>query len=91
MKEDYNLDRYEGLPLEFVFADVILMEVKEFIQTVYATLVRFYQPVIQFEILEEMSQDLFEISTSMVVNRELSPHLVKLLRLQTRYEENELT
>ena len=53
----------------------------------YGTLLRFYLPVLKFDQLDEMSEDLVEIITSLTINGELSEWLLKLCRLSTREEE----
>ena len=54
----------------------------------YGTLLRFYLPVLKFDQLDEMSEDLIEIITSLTINGELSKWLLKLCRLSTREEES---
>ena len=54
----------------------------------YGTLLRFYLPVLKFDQLDEMSEDLVEIITSLTINGELSEWLLKLCRLSTREEED---
>ena len=53
----------------------------------YGTLLRFYLPVLPYDQLDEMAEDLIEIITSMTINGELSDWLLKLCRLSTREEE----
>lgn len=83
--------RFEDMPGEQVFAEVILLEVQEFISCLYGTIVRFYMPSVNFEILEDLTEDLIEIATSMTINSKLSPWLMKLCRLATREDERLLT
>ena len=47
-------------------------------------------PVVEYEVFEEMEEDLVELATSMTINETLSPWLVKLCRLSCREDENEL-
>ena len=72
---------------EQVFAEVFLLEVQEFISCLYGTIVRFYMPAVNFEILEDLTEDLIEIATSLTINHKLSPWLMKLCRLATREDE----
>ena len=53
----------------------------------YGTLLRFYLPIVDYEMLEEMEEDLVELVTSMTINESLSPWLVKLCRLSGRKDE----
>ena len=53
----------------------------------YGTFLRFYLPVLKYDQLDEMSEDLIEIITSLTINGELSKWLLKLCRLSTREEE----
>ena len=63
------------------------MEVNDFISIMYATLVRFYLPAIQIEDLEEMTQDLIEIATSLTIDGALTNWLIKMCRLTLKEEE----
>ena len=67
---------------------MILGEVQEFIGTFFGCLVRFYSPVIEQDLLDDMQDDLIEIATSLTVNEKLSPWLIKLCRLSAREDEN---
>jgi len=57
----------------------------------YGTLVRFYIPVLKYEDLHEMREDLIELLTSLTVRGELSKLLLQLCRLTTKEEEEQLT
>ncbi len=64
------------LPPEIQFAEVVLAEIKKFICILYGTLIRFYLPVLKFEDLHEMREDLIELLTSATVKGELSKLLL---------------
>lgn len=53
----------------------------------YGTIIRFYVPVMKFEDLHEMREDLIEMLTSLTVRGELSKLLLQLCRLATKEEE----
>ena len=54
-------------------------------------MLRFYEPVVKFEILDELTEDLIAIVTSLTIGKELSPWLLKLCRLSQRTDEALLT
>ena len=66
------------------------MEVNDFISIMYATLVRFYLPAIQIEDLEEITQDLIELATSLSIDGALSHWLIKMCRMTLKDEEQQL-
>lgn len=66
------------------------MEVNDFISILYATLVRFYLTAVQIEDLEQMTQDLIEIATSLTIDGALSNWLIKMCRLTLSEEEQML-
>ena len=53
----------------------------------YGTLLRFYMPVVKHDELDELAEDLIEIITSLTINKELSPWLLKVCRLSSREDE----
>ena len=65
----------------------MLSEVQEFIASLYGAILRFYEPVIMPDDLDELTEDLIAIATSLTINRELSPWLLKLCRLSAREDE----
>lgn len=75
------------MPVEAIFSEVLLSEVQEFISVLYGALLRFYMPVVDFEELEELTEDLVELVTSLTINKTLSPWLLKLCRLSAREDE----
>ena len=75
------------LPPEIQFAEVTLAEVKKFICILYGTFIRFYLPVLKFDDLHEMREDVIELLTSITVKGELSKLLLQLCRLVTLEEE----
>lgn len=54
----------------------------------YEAVHQFYASMVEEEFLFEIEEDLVEIVTSLVVNKQLSPWLTKLCRLCTRDEES---
>ena len=87
MRTTFNINRFDEVPPESVFAEIILLEVQEFISMMYGTFLRYYLPILKIDVLDEMSEDLIEIITSLTINGELSKWLLKLCRLSTREEE----
>ena len=71
-------DRYtlNSLPEEVKFAEIVLSEVKKLICILYGTLIRFYTPVLKFEDMHEMREDLIELLTSLTVRGEMSKLLL---------------
>jgi len=57
----------------------------------YGTLIRFYIPVLKYNDLHEMREDLIEILTSLTVRGELGKLTLQLCRLCTKEEENLFT
>lgn len=51
-KSEYNKSRFEDLPPEVIFAEIVLLEVQQFIGIVYGTLIRFYLPSASFDQLD---------------------------------------
>ena len=64
---------------------------QDFISIFYGSLVRFYQPVVQDELLGAMEEDLIELATSLTINEKLSPWLLKICRMTAREDEKMLT
>lgn len=87
LRSTFNQDRFEQCPPEIIFGEVVLMEVNDFISMMYATLVRFYLPVVPLDDLEDLTQDLIEIATSMTIDASLSNWLIKMCRLTLSEEE----
>jgi len=56
----------------------------------YGGLVRFYLPVISLAELEELREDLIETVTSHLISGELADACLKLCRLSTKVEEEQL-
>ena len=55
LRSTFNLDRFDECPPEIIFGEVVLMEVNDFISMMYATLVRFYLPVVALDDLEDLT------------------------------------
>jgi hypothetical protein len=53
----------------------------------YGTLIRFYIPVLKYEDLNDMKEDLIEILTSLTIRGELSKTVLQLCRLGTKDDE----
>ena len=90
-RSTFNTNRFEDLPPEIVFAEVLLLEIQQAVGILYGALVRFYLPVISLPDMEELREDLIETVTSHVINGELADACLKLCRLSTRSEEIQLT
>ena len=88
MQSSYNQQRFGNeQPKEAIYAEVILTEVEEFIAALYGALLRFYEPVVKNDELDELTEDLINMATSLTIGKELSPWLLKLCRLSTREDE----
>lgn len=72
------------------FAEIVISEVKKLVCILYGTLIRFYIPVMKFEDLHELREDLIELLTSITVRGDLSKMLLQLCRIITRDEEQGL-
>lgn len=72
---------------EAIYAEVILNEVNDFLSLLYDAVHFFYMPVVTEDFLCDISEDLIEIVTTLVINKQLSPWLTKLCRLSAREEE----
>ena len=66
---------------------MILSVVQEFISVMYGTLLRFYVPAVLFDDLDDLTEDLIELVTSLTIDETLSPWLIKLCRLSSREDE----
>ena len=74
MKSKYNQARFgDELPKEAIYAEVVLSEVQEFLSTLYGTLLRFYLPVVRHDDLDDLTEDLVAMVTSMTIDKDLSP------------------
>ena len=75
------------MPKEAIYAEVMLSEVQEFISALFGALLRFYQPVVKHDDLDDITEDLVAIVTSLTIGKELSPWLLKLCQLSSRSDE----
>ena len=55
------------MPPESIYAEVLLSLVQEFISMLYGALLRFYLPVVKISALDEMTEDLIELVTSLTI------------------------
>ena len=55
------------MPPESIYAEVLLSLVQEFISMLYGALLRFYLPVVKINALDEMTEDLIELVTSLTI------------------------
>lgn len=83
----YNRQTLNQLPQQAQFAEVVIAEVKKFVCVLYGAVVRLYIPVLRYEDLHEMREDLIEMLTSLTVKGDLSHLLLQLCRLGTREDE----
>ena len=82
IRGSFNSDRFEeDCSPEAIFGTIVLEEVMDFVSILYATLVRFYLTSVQIEDLDQMSEDLIEIATSLTIDGALSNWLIKVCRL----------
>jgi hypothetical protein len=75
------------VPQEAKFAEVVISEIKKLVCMLYGTLIRFYIPVMRYEDLNEMKEDLIELLTSLCVRGDLSNLILQLCRLGTKDDE----
>lgn len=72
---------------EIRYAEIAISEVKKLICILYGTVVRFYLPVLKFEDLHEMREDLIEVLTSLTIKDEMSKIIIYLCRMSSKIEE----
>lgn len=72
---------------EAKYAEILIAEVKKLICMLYGTLIRFYIPVLRYEDLHEMREDIIELLTSLTVKGDLSKMILQLCRLGTKDDE----
>ncbi|TNV86456.1 hypothetical protein FGO68_gene10367 [Halteria grandinella] len=83
----YNRETLNSLPQEIKFAEIVIAELKKLICLLYGTLIRFYIPVMRYEDLNDMKEDLIELLTSLTIKGELSKTVLQLCRLSTKEDE----
>ncbi|CDW82331.1 UNKNOWN [Stylonychia lemnae] len=83
----YDRQTLNQLPPEVQYAEVVIAEVKKLICILYGTLIRFYIPVMKFDDLHEMREDLIELLTSLTVRGDMSKLLLQLCRISTTEDE----
>jgi len=86
----YHRQTINTLPQEVKIAEIIIAEVKKLVCMLYGTIVRFYIPVVKYDDLHEMREDLIELLTSLTVRGELSKIILNLCRLCTKEDETQL-
>ena len=83
----YNRQTLNSMPQEAKYAEIVIAEVKKLVCMLYGTLIRFYIPVMKYEDLHDMREDLIELLTSLCVRGELSKLILQLCRLGTKDDE----
>ena len=83
----YHRHTLNTMPQEAKYAEIIIAEIKKLVCMLYGTLIRFYIPVLKYNDLHEMREDLIELLTSLTVRGELSKLTLQLCRLCTKEEE----
>jgi hypothetical protein len=83
----YNRQTLNNLAQEVKFAEIVISEVKKLVCMLYGTLIRFYIPVMRYNDLHEMREDLIELLTSLTVRGDLSKLVLQLCRLSTKEDE----
>ena len=68
MQDAHNQERFDDAPTEEIYAFIIINEVRQFISIMYAVLIRFYLPIVPFDLLNYMYEDLIEIITSLTID-----------------------
>ena len=62
------MNALEEEKVHYVMSEKVIGDLKEFLRIMLGTIIRFYTPVIKFEELSEMKEDLIETTTSLIVN-----------------------
>ena len=68
----YHRQTLNTMPQEAKYAEIVIAEIKKLICMLYGSLVRFYIPVVKYNDLHEMREDLIELLTSLTMKGELS-------------------
>lgn len=68
LRNTFNNQRFGELTPEVIFAEVLFLEVQQFMGMIYGALVRFYLPVVPMNILDLMKEDFLEMITSAIVS-----------------------
>ena len=68
----YHRQTLNTMPQEAKYAEIVIAEIKKVICMLYGCLVRFYIPVVKYNDLHEMREDLIELLTSLTMKGELS-------------------
>ena len=89
-RNTYDRQTLNGLSEEQRYSEIAISEVKKLVCILYGTLIRFYLPVMKFQDLHEMREDIIELLTSITVKGEMSSLLLQLCRICTREEESML-
>mmetsp|Transcript_43843 Transcript_43843/g.31943 ORF Transcript_43843/g.31943 Transcript_43843/m.31943 type:complete len:156 (+) Transcript_43843:892-1359(+) len=87
MRHTYNRPTLNELSEEEKYAETAISEVKKFVCVLFGTLVRFYMPVVKFQDLHDMREDLIELLTSTTVRGDLSKVLLQMCRVSSKQEE----
>ena len=68
-----------------IFAEVLLLEIQQFMGFLYGSLIRFYLPVVPISSLQAMKEDLLELISSSVIVNEFGDLVLNLCRLTESY------
>lgn len=77
----------DSIPREVLFAEIVISEIKRMLCIIYAALFRYYYHVVDFEVLNEMKEDLIETITSTMIKGELSRMIIILCKFSTKNEQ----
>ena len=89
-RSTFNKERFEDLPTEVIYAEVLLLEIQQAIGFIYGSIVRFYLPVLALSDLEQLREDLIETVTSHMISGKLADVCLSLCRLANKEVEVEL-
>ena len=76
--------------LQYVMSEKVIGDIKEFLRIMLGTIIRFYSPVIRFEELNEMKEDLIETTTSLIVNGKVYLIVFSFCQLETLDKQKRL-
>ena len=76
--------------LQYVMSEKVIGDLKEFLRIMLGTIIRFYSPVLRFEELNEMKEDLIETTTSLLVNGKVYLIVFSFCQLETLDKQKRL-
>ena len=89
---DYGnqMNALEEEKVHYVMSEKVIGDLKEFLRIMLGTIIRFYTPVVKFEELNEMKEDLIETTTSLIVNGKVYHIVFSFCQLETLDKQKKL-